>query len=281
MYALERNSWKTKNRDKRKIKIQRVEIDYLAPDTAEEIITALSMLDTWLRESGIIPDDIAGTNTGIKKLACQNFENSRRNQVIIKPLEAIIAYRQMLHYYAVKKIAAFFDQHPEMDFNGLNQCLNPSGTAERIKDWVNAGGQIVPAFRMDELRREIGEGKYKSWDEIHRVYEIWEEGYALDKCRHAWFVLVFLQETDRAISADVLKKEFAAVVEIRNLIDKQIYASREKDYRNPFKKSTFRNMDEMEQVLGKHDDNPFIRLIHKESADFKEMIERVSARLTK
>ncbi|MDR0323565.1 MAG: DUF4954 family protein, partial [Treponema sp.] len=38
LYALERNSWKVKNRDRRKIKIQRIENDYLAPDTAEEII---------------------------------------------------------------------------------------------------------------------------------------------------------------------------------------------------------------------------------------------------
>jgi hypothetical protein len=35
----------------------------------------------------------------------------------------------------------------------------------------------------------------------------------------------------------------------------------------------------MEQVLGKPDDNAFIRLFQKESKDFVEMIERVSERV--
>ncbi|MCL2180070.1 MAG: DUF4954 family protein [Treponema sp.] len=289
LYALERNSWKAGNRDKRKVKIQRIETDYLAPDTAEEIITALSLLDGWLGESGYSPMDISNSvfeesGSTVRKIQCRHFENSRRGQVIIKPLEAIAAYRQMLKYYAVKTIAAFFDSHPEMDYSGLCSLLyvkppESSLIQQRIKNWVNIGGQIVPAFRADELRREIGEGKYKNWNEIHDVYALWEKAYPLDKCRHAWAVLAYLNETDKIPDVTGFKKELSSVLDIRSWIDKQIFMSKEKDYHNHFKRATFRNQKEMEQVLGKPDDNPFIRIIQKESANFKEMIERVRTRL--
>ncbi|MDR1838483.1 MAG: DUF4954 family protein [Treponema sp.] len=280
LYALERNSWKTKNRDKRKVKIQRIEADYLAPDTAEEIITALSLLDGWLGEAGFSPMDMTGAeDVFVRHITCRHFERSKRGQVIIKPLEAIASYRQMLRYYAVKTIAAFFDSRPELDYSGLCDLLGVPSPKERVKDWVNAGGQIVPAFRVDELRKDIGEGKYKNWDEIHHVYNLWDEAYMMDKCRHAWAVLALLRGDETAPDAAVFKKELAALLEIRRWIDKQIYASREKDYHNNFKKATFRNQAEMEQVLGKPGDNSFIRLVRKESGVFTEMVERVSERI--
>jgi len=281
LYALERNSWKTKNRDKRKIKIQRIESDYLAPDTAEEIISALNILEGWLCEAGLSPGDIANLDKSvIRKIDCRHFENSKRGQVIMKPFEGIEAYRQMLRYYAVKTLAAFFDSRPELDYSGLCELMEKSSPKERIKDWVNSGGQIVPAFRVDELRKNIGEGKYKNWNEIHGVYNSWDEAYQLDKTCHAWASLMYLHETNKFINASSFKKELASVIEIRNWIEKQIYESRAKDYHNSFKAGTFRNQKEMELVLGKPEDNSFIQLVQKESEIFKEMIDRVNARIS-
>jgi len=280
LYALERNSWKSENRDKRKIKIQRIETGYLAPDTAEEIIAALSLLDGWLGEAGFSPMDITGIDDGIvRQIDCHHFERGSRRQVIIKPLKAVAAYRQMLRYYAVKTIAAFFDSQPSLDYNRFRDLLSVPAPQERIKDWVNAGGQIVPAFRFDKLRKEIGEGKYKNWSEIHSVYDQWEQSYQLDKCRHAWAVLALLQGTEKAPEAAAFKRELTLALEIRQWMDKQIYKSREKDYHNPFKKATFRNQEEMEQVLGKPADNPFIRIFRNESVLFREKIKNVIDRL--
>jgi NDP-sugar pyrophosphorylase family protein len=283
LYALERNSWKVKNRDRRKTKIQRIEPDYLAPDTAEEIIAALSLLDGWLGEAGYSSNDMSSMDGGmVSVILCRHFEHSKRGQVIIKPLEAIAAYRQMLHYYAVKTIALFLDSHPGMDYNSLCGLLNISGSGtlqDRVKDWVNAGGQIVPAFRVDELRKDIAKGVYKNWEEIHRVYDQWDEAYPLDRCRHAWASLAVLRYTDKIPDITTFKKELTAALETRKWIDSQIYETRAKDYRNQFKKATFRNQAEMEQVLGKVNNNSFIRLIRKEGAAFNEMIERVIAHL--
>ena len=44
MYALARNSWKYVDRDKRIDKTQYIEYDFLAPDTINEILKALTLL---------------------------------------------------------------------------------------------------------------------------------------------------------------------------------------------------------------------------------------------
>jgi len=280
LYALERNSWKTKNRDNRKIIIQRIESDYLAPDTAEEIINAISLLEKLINEAGLKP-----TDNHVKEISCHEFEHTKREQVIIKPYEAIASYRQMLRYYAIKTVATYFDTHPELNYNDLRDLLganlssSPQNSVnDRVKDWVNIGGQIVPAFRVDQLRKDIGEGKYKTWDEIHSVYDLWDKEYLFDKCRHAWAVLALMQKTNSADAA-AFKNELTDALEIRDWIETHIIESRKKDYVNPFKKATFRNAAEMEQVLGKASENPFILIVQKESAEFKAMIKRVNARL--
>jgi hypothetical protein len=77
----------------------------------------------------------------------------------------------------------------------------------------------------------------------------------------------------------VLKQELAASVETRRWISDQIYQTRVKDYHDPFRKATFRNTAEMEQVLGKADESSFIRLAREESRRYEELIARVIARL--
>jgi hypothetical protein len=295
LYALERNAWKARTRDNRAIKIQHIETDYLAPDTAEEIIAALALLEGWLGEAGYSPGDMAGSSeiSYVRMIPCRSMERGKRHQVIIKPLEAIAAYRQMLRWYAAKTLAAFLDERPELDFNGLCTLLEAplleaplleapllaESNAPRISEWVNMGGQIVPAFRVDQLRQDIGAGKYRSWDEIHRIYDLWYDAYPLDNARHAWAVLALLEGASAEAGAALLKQELSASVEIHKWITHQVYKTRAKDYHDPFKKATFRNPAEMEQVLGKIDESAFVRLSRAENKSYEEMVARVMARL--
>ncbi|MDR0290804.1 MAG: DUF4954 family protein [Treponema sp.] len=272
LYALERNSWKTRNRDCREVKVQHIEADYLAPDTAEEIIAALALLETWLGEAGYSPDDPPP-----RIIPCRSMEKSKRNQAIIKPLEAIAAYRQMLRWYAAKTIVAFLKSHPDMDYAGLCKLLDET-PGKRVSEWVNFGGQIAPAFRADELRREIGEGKLRHWDEIHRAYALWQEAYPLDKARHAWAVLHLLK-SGTAAGLEFLKYELIDSVGTHFWIISQVYKTREKDYQNAFKKATFRNTAEMEQVLGKIDEGAFVRLTREEDWRYEEQVSHAMLQL--
>jgi len=265
LYALERNSWKCGYRDRRVVKVQHIETGYLEPDTAEEIISAISLLETCIRESGLKTKNIKG-------VPCTRLERGRRDQVILKPLEALAAYRQMLRWYAVKTIAAFFDSRSDLDFNGLLSLLGREKREGRVKNWVNMGGQIVPAFRVDALRREITDGKYKNWDEIHAVYDQWHEQYPLDRACHAFALLSLPAGSGMA---QALVNEFRAAIETSRLINSQILETRAKDFKNTFKMATFRNAAEMEKVLGKPENDSFIKFSNEKSRCFEEMIARV------
>jgi hypothetical protein len=266
LYALERNSWKSSNRDRRVIKIQHIETDYLAPDTAEEIIAALSLLEGLIGEAD-------KPNREMAVILCRHFERSKRLQVIIKPLKAVAAYREMLRWYSAKTIAEFMDSNPSLDFDGLSAMLG--GNGRRVIDWVNFGGQIVPSFRVDELRADIVGGKYNTWDEIHHVYDLWHTAYPLDKARHAWALL----GQDTAINIAFLKQELNAAINTCRWLSGQIYETRAKDHRNSFKKATFRNAEAMEQVLGKAIDNSFVVLSQEKYRNFEELIIRVIGHL--
>ena len=283
LYALERNSWKVRRRDRRVTKAQHMETDYLAPDTAEEIISAIAALEGWLDKAAASLKGTAATYH-VRLVHCRQLERSKRNQVIVRPIEGIAAYRQMLRWYAVKTIAGFLEERPTLDHDRIAGLL---GTAPRVTDWVNMGGQIVPAFRVDELRREIGDGKHCDWDGIHRVYGQWRDAYPLDRARHAWAVLSMLCDAGESPrpggyavpDATALKRELAASIETRRFISAQVHETRAKDFRNPFRKTTFRNTEEMDRVLGQAADDPFVCHIRDEGRHYEKSVENIMARL--
>ncbi|MBR4824481.1 MAG: DUF4954 family protein, partial [Spirochaetaceae bacterium] len=123
MYALERNSWKYTTRDKRFYKTQHIVTDYLAPDTATEIIKAMQLLEEWtgkaiFRNLGEnLPENLEkvaargrsylkNKQEVVQKLTVtgENMERSKRAVHLIKTAEAYNAYRQMLVMFAVKTL---------------------------------------------------------------------------------------------------------------------------------------------------------------------------------
>jgi hypothetical protein len=133
---------------------------------------------------------------------------------------------------------------------------------------------------VDQLRQDIGDGKYRNWDEIHQVYGLWHDEYPLDKARHAWAVLTLLgAPSAESAGASFLKLKLAASVETRRWISDHICQTRLIDYRDPVRKAPFRNPAEMEQVLGKPEETPFIRLAREQDQHYEKLIERVVSRL--
>ncbi len=56
-------------------------------------------------------------------------------------------------------------------------------------------------------------------------------------------------------------------------ITSNIYKSREKDYLNPFRQMTYESMEEMENVVGKLDENSFIKQTAEELKAYKKQIK--------
>jgi hypothetical protein len=241
-------------------------MDYLAPETAEEIIAAAGLLEAWLSGAGA---------ADLPELAAWGLERNKRGTVILKPREALAAYRRMLRFYAVKTLALFLDARRDLKFEDLPALLE----GEWVRDWVNCGGQIVPAFRVDKLRKNIREGKTVCWAAIHAAYDRWAAEYPLDKARHAWATLRFLRGEDPPLDRGAFREELKAAGETRSWITGQVYTTRAKDFTDPFKTATYRNRKEMDKVAGRMEDNAFIKITKEEEKRFAELMENLTARL--
>ena len=318
MYALARNTWKFRTRDKRAIKTQKIEFDYLAPDTAEEMFHALGLLELWTGKALAARDDESGKRKaesgkqradfeaqgplsafrfplssqspipnpqslllgpedqtdGLEVLG-ENVENSRRNVLIRKVRRGYHAYREVLHYYAVKNLLDYLTANPSATLESMAEQL--SGTRER--DWVNLGGQLAPAPDVEKLLADIKAGKHQSWAEVHQAYDALWAIYPLQKQRHAFTTLLELLGIE-VLTPEAWNSALDEAVRIQEYIRDQVFLTRDKDYRNRFRQTTFRNAEEMRAVVGTPDHNSFVKLVRKETEEFKQLVQAVRGRLT-
>jgi len=148
---------------------------------------------------------------------------------------------------------------------------------ERHTEWINLGGQNMHHTDVDTLRKDIAEGKLKSWNEIHNRYDdLWNK-YSLDKQKHAFATLSYLLKKD-----NFTKDEWISVLDkalkIQNYVSENVYLSRKKDFDNHFRHITFRNIDEMKAALGDVDEDSFIVQVRQETKEFEKLIEDIKRR---
>jgi hypothetical protein len=315
LYALQRNSWKAVNRDKRKHKIQRIEMDYLAPDTAEEIMNALELMEGWMRDAGVaIPSgSVTGSALSVDgqgeedpeyaytprpddEIPARGLERHDRAAALLKPRRAWFAYREMLRFYGMKTLIARLEEKDGPDFPGLvaeiiapDPAWDEAVEGSRVREWVNLGGQIAPAFRVDALRQEIREGRHTgrcgSWEAIHAGYDAMATAYPADRLRHGWSILRYLwgEETTGkphpARDREAFKAEILAALEIQKKVTEEVYRSRAKDFHDPFRGITYRSGAEMEAVAGKAEQNPFVTLNRERLKQFEASVTAILDRL--
>ena len=289
MYAIARNTSKYHKRDTRKRRIQNIEFETLAPDTIEEIIAGCKTLEVWTAKAYLrsnnedvykyeyhelraIGRDLMTKPDIVNNLEVigEDIEKSNRKVLILKPLKAYHAYRDMILYYAIDTITKSIVANEPIDF----EAIKKENAGLRRKVWINLGGQMMMQEDVDQLREDINNGILNSWDEIHQRYDkIWER-YPKDKVKHACLSLYFLMQTkeiDMPIFLDLLHKS----IEIKNFICDEVYNSRKKDYDNHIRNCTFRNEEEKIAVVGKLEDNSFVKQIRKEKEEFISRIEKV------
>ena len=125
---------------------------------------------------------------------------------------------------------------------------------------------------------DIKSKQLNSWTDIHNRYdELWKR-YDNDKQSHAYLLLCSLLGVEKLSHSqwiEVLNK----AASVQDYINNQVYASRKKDYDNPFRKATYRNDEEMMAAIGTIDENKFIVQIKDETLLFKQQIEELLSKL--
>ncbi len=294
LYALLRNESKFAARDKRITKVQALEFSPFAPDTAEEIFRARTLLEEWAGTAAVLAEGgdptatgtdalrergralLAGPEDGRIPVHAYGVENSTRPVLVLKAGRAWKAYRRMLHWYAAREILAYLEARPDMSVSDAAEALN----GPREREWENLGGQIVPARKVESLLAEIRAGDLGSWEEIHAAYGRLASEYPVDKARHAWACLRDL-EGWASIGPRELGKALDLLEEGSRYVEEQVYLSRAKDYSNPFRRATFRNPEELRAVCGSPEGNPFVRATKEDAELLRGRIDALRARIRK
>ena len=244
MYALARNAWKYVDRDKRTEKIQRIEYDFLAPDTINELFESLVVLQK-LKPNEKGTAEITG------------WENTNRRTEVQKIPQAIKLFKELIQYYGVRELMNHFAQNNYTDFAAFKRSL--SARIQR-SDWLNIGGQLIQRSAVDQLKRDLKADKVKTWDEVHLFYRRQGTAYDKDRLDHAYTSLLeILQITPKQFTPAIFSQLLQQLVDTKEWMCKAIFDSRAKDYNNPFRKMVYDNSKEMESVIGKLEDNSFIQ----------------------
>ena len=258
MYALERNSWKFEDRDKRTEKIQKIEFNYLGPDTINEMFTAVEILSK-----------LKIDKTGNAQIT--GIENSQRKTEVVKVKQAIDLFTELISFYGTIQL---INHYKSNHFSSFEEFKKSIPVKVSRNEWKNVGGQLIPVADVEKLKNKIKENKITSWEEVHDFYRLAEKEYEKNKLVHAFSSLLENENiTSKQLTPEYFNKLMKRAVETKSWMSKGIYESRAKDYKNPFRKMVYENQEEMNAVVGKIEDNQFIQEQFKELENFKKTVK--------
>src|SRR5579863_2611672 len=304
MYALARNAWKYGDRDKRLEKVQQLEYDYLAPDSIQELASAIERLEliaanSWLKHN--VHDSVSKENDKLiansaaaedelrslgKKLLenkedaftsisffAEGFENSSRKVRVIKLVKGYSIFRELIIHYAIEQIMLHIGNGK---YSGLPAFQESIPENKKPESWINAGGQLIKKSSFEKLLSDIRQNQVGSWEGIHQFYQSEAGQYPTDKLHHALDILYQIQGISlKNISSASFKDLLLQSIATAEWITQGIYSSRKKDYLNPFRKMVYESQAEMDQVIGKLNDNSFINNQVKEFKEYQLQIQQL------
>lgn len=289
MYALARNTWKYIDRDKRTEKIQHIDYHFLAPDTINEIFDSLRFMELCTAKAYIqktndkknysveelhtIGKQLLKSQKNIVsslEILAEGIECSKRKVALYKIAQGYHLFEELVIYYGVNELIGYLEETKTKSFTEIPAAFaNAKRTA-----WLNIGGQLMPAETLTQLKQDVKTGEIESWDALHKVYYKAGKNYAATRKAHA---LASLLEITGA-SADTLTPAqintfFNIAAAVKEWMAKGIYEARAKDYNSIFRKMVYDTNEEMNQVLGRLDDNSFIKQTIEELEAYRRKIK--------
>ena len=283
MFAMARNNSKFQKRDIRVVKAQHIETDPLAPDTVQEIVEALNRIIK-LAARTLNYDDLQKAKDYLHQnpnadLTLEDPRCMKRyGAKILKAARAYKEYRKVSKYFAVKTLLSWYEKSsftsPSKDF------FNSVQEIELFTEWQNVGGQIIPTKKIEELFNLIKERKINTWDEVHDFYAQCQNQYEAYKTRYSIWVLEQLYSRDIGdFTKDITKDILKDVIDVSNYMYESSVSSREKDYSDYFRTITYKNEEEMLEVVGRLEENSFLKELKEDTEAFNKKLEDIFASL--
>ena len=283
MFAMARNNSKFQKRDKRAIKAQHIETDPFAPDALQEIMSSLNRIIK-LTARTLKYDDLQKAKDFLHQnpdadLTLEDPRCMKRyGAKIHKAARGYKEYRKVAKYFAVKTLANWYENttytRPSREF--FNSILD----IELFTEWENVGGQVIPSAKIAELFDLIKQRKINTWEEVHQFYEECQKNYEAYKARYSLWILEQLYARKVVdFSKDITKDILKDVIAVSTYMYESSISSREKDYTDYFRTITYKNQEEMLEVVGKLEDNSFLKELKIETENFNKRLEEIFAKI--
>jgi hypothetical protein len=190
-----------------------------------------------------------------------------------KPARGWRQYRDFCVYFGVKTLLDFLKVDGATPIDTFLKGVAALSKKKCSERWVNCGGQVMAAEDLEILRAEIKSGKLDSWEAVHARYnELWSR-YPEQKARYA------LHALERALGSPVQSMDrrawkplLSAAKASFSYICESSYASRQKDYEDPFRRMVYESDEEMLAVLGKVEDNSFLVDLKRETKAYTDIL---------
>lgn len=292
MFAIVRNKYKFKMRDKRFIKVQNIETDPFAPDTMQEVMTALERiiglvavsLPSINKESA---DEAHSPEELLQKAKDYLHQNpdavftltdagcqKKYGATIFKPVRAYKMYRKIVKYFAARTLIEYC--------TAANSSTLTPELLEKLRmlplytEWQNAGGQIIPAEKVLELFTLIKNRTIDSWQAVHDFYNSCQQSYSQYKARYALYLLEQLYSRPiEDFTCDVYQDIISDVTVVSSDMYTASLTSREKDFTDYFRTMTYRSTAEMTAVLGTLNDSDFLHILRTDTENFNNSLRTV------
>jgi uncharacterized protein DUF4954/uncharacterized protein DUF6819 len=290
MYALARNANKYIDRDKRIKKIQYIEYDFLAPDSVNEMFDSLELMKLFTAKAYARKKELKTAAKDLVKkgedllenkpelledleILAEGFENSVRKVHLVKVEKAYRLFKEIIVYYGISELVNLIETEKISTFEKM---LKKLPARHKRNEWMSVGGQLIPRLSIEGLIKNIHSGRIKNWENVHDFYQDQGELYPAQKLQHAFASLLqILKIPFSAFNKKLFRELLVKAIDTRTWMVKGIYDSRAKDYTNPFREMIYETKKEMQQVLGKLEENSFIQQQEEELKKFKRQVNSV------
>lgn len=292
MFAIVRNKYKFKARDKRIEKIQHIETDPFAPDTMQEVEKAIErIINLTAKNLDVLDSEVAKKAKNENELLqlAKNFLHQKWDTVftlkddisqkkfgakIYKPGKAYKMYRKIAKYFSTRTLIEYCELKGYTTIS--KEIINELRTFPLYKEWLNVGGQIIPKDKILELFNKIKENKINSWQEIHDFYDECQKNYIKYKVVYSLYLIERLYSSKIEDFTNEIYKDIISDVKI---ISDEEYnssvSSREKDFTDYYRNMTYENKEEMNAVLGTIKDCSFLQTLKDDTEKFNNSLDSI------
>jgi hypothetical protein len=255
-------------------------MDYLAPDSTEQMIKGMSILHSAINEAAgtEIPENQLLKEERFDKELTVTLKGMVNKGIahVLKPVQGYRLYRMMFHYYGSRELIRSVDNLIRQDEKEDPLKLIRKRYQEPDHYWVNLGGQLIAKSDVNTLINDVNSGKLSSWSELHKAYDQLWDTYPLQRTNHAIYCLLLLENRSiKDLDVPFLESAANRSVETSRTLLEWTRESRQKDYTNPFRKIPYRNEAEMKAILGDISENSFIRHEQNDVEQYEELVKNI------